>query len=95
VAIGQIVEQDNEMKVAFSVLNSSSKTIELLPPQIQLAGDTKDRHSRAIKAEPLAIKTYRMTSRRLAPGEKTDAGASAALSARVGDKCVFRKQRPG
>jgi hypothetical protein len=72
VAIGQIVEQDNEMKVGFSVLNSSSKTIELLPPQIQLAGNTNGRHSRGIKAEPVGIKTYRMTSRRLAPGEKTD-----------------------
>jgi hypothetical protein len=72
VAIGQIVEQDNEMKVGFSVLNSSSRTIELLPPQIQLAGNAKDGHSRAIKAEPVGIKTYKMTSRRLAPGEKTD-----------------------
>ncbi len=72
VAIGRIVEQDSEMKVAFSVLNSSSKTIELLPPQIQLAGNTQDRHRRTIKAEPVAINTYRMASRRLAPGEKTD-----------------------
>ena len=72
VAIGQIVEQDSEMNVAFSVLNSSSKTIELLPPQVQLAGNTKEKHSRTIKAEPVAIKTYKMTSRRLAPGEKID-----------------------
>jgi hypothetical protein len=72
VAIGQIVEQDSEMNVAFSVLNSSSKTIELLPPQVQLAGNTKEKRSRTIKAEPVAIKTYKMTSRRLAPGEKID-----------------------
>ena len=72
VAIGRIVEQDSEMKVAFSVLNSSSKMIELLPPQIQLAGNTQDRHRRTMQAEPVAIKTYRMASRRLAPGEKTD-----------------------
>ena len=72
VAIGEIVEQDNQMRVAFSVRNASSKTIELLPPQIQLVGNAKDRHSKAIKAEPVGIQDYKMTSRRLAPGEKTD-----------------------
>jgi len=38
VAVGRITEKDQQMTVAFSVLNASSKTIELLPPQIQLAG---------------------------------------------------------
>ena len=58
--------------MAFSVQNSSSRTIELLPPQIQLSGTAKEKHRKAIKAEPVAIKSYRMTSRRLAPGAITD-----------------------
>ena len=60
------------MTVAFSIQNSSSRTIELLPPQIQLAGASKNKHGKTIKAEPVAIKDYRMTSRRLAPGASTD-----------------------
>jgi len=60
------------MTVAFSVLNSSPRTIELLPPQIQLAGTAKKKHGKTIKAEPIAIKDYRITSRRLAPGSGTD-----------------------
>ena len=51
------------MTVSFSVLNSSSRTIELLPPQIQLSGTAKEKHRKAIKAEPVAIKDYRMNSR--------------------------------
>jgi hypothetical protein len=58
--------------VAFSVLNASANTIELLPPQIELTDTTKNRHHKAIKAEPVAIKSYRLTSRKLAPGERTD-----------------------
>ena len=56
----------------FSVLNSSSRTIELLPPQMQLAGKSKDKHSKTIKAELVAIKDYRLTARRLVPGARAD-----------------------
>jgi hypothetical protein len=44
----------------------------MLPPQIQLAGTSKDKHRKAIKAEPVAIKDYWITSRRLAPGARAD-----------------------
>jgi hypothetical protein len=57
---------------SFAVLNSSARTIEVLPPQIQLAGTSKDKHRKAIKAEPVAIKDYWITSRRLAPGARAD-----------------------
>jgi len=72
VAVGRTQENAQEMTVKFFVLNSSPRTIELLPPQIQLAGTSKDKHKGAIKAEPLAIKEYRLTSRRLPPGGKTE-----------------------
>ena len=73
VAVGPTAEKEQEMAVRFAVLNSSARTIELLPPQIQLAGTSRDKHRKAIKAEPVAIKDYWMTSRRLAPGARTDA----------------------
>jgi hypothetical protein len=72
VSVGRSSRSGDDMTVAFSVLNSSSKTVELLPPQIELTDTTKDHHHKAIKAEPVAIKSYRLTSRRLAPGERAD-----------------------
>jgi hypothetical protein len=72
VAVGQALEKEQQMAVPFAVLNSSARTIEVLPPQIQLAGTSKGKHRKAIKAEPVAIKDYWITSRRLAPGARAD-----------------------
>lgn len=72
VAVGETTEKEQQTSVQFAVLNGSRRTMELLPPQIQLAGATKDKHRKAIKAEPVAIKDYRMTTRRLAPGARAD-----------------------
>ena len=72
VAVGRATGSDERMTVTFSVLNSSPKTIELLAPQIQLAGTSKKKHGKAIKAEPVAIKEYQMTARRLRPGARAD-----------------------
>src|ERR1700678_318860 len=70
VAVGQAIEKEQQMPVPFSVLNPSARTMEVLPPQIQLAGTSKDKHRKAIKAEPVAIKDYWITSRKLAPGPR-------------------------
>jgi len=72
VAVGRITEKDQQMTVEFSVLNASSKTIELLPPQIQLAGKSNEKHKKTVKAEPVPIKDYTMTIRRLPPGARAD-----------------------
>ena len=72
VAIGRITEKDQQMTVEFSVLNASSKTIELLPPQIQLAGTSKEKQKKTVKADPVPIKDYTMTIRRLPPGARAD-----------------------
>ena len=72
VAVGQTTEKEQQMAVPFAVLNASARTIEVLPPQIQLAGTSRDKHRKAIKAEPVAIKDYWMTARRLAPGARAD-----------------------
>lgn len=72
VAAGQPTERDQDMTVPFAVLNSSERTIELLPPQIQLAGKSNDKHLKAIKAEPVAIKNYWITTRKLGPGARAN-----------------------
>jgi hypothetical protein len=72
VAVGRVTEKDQQMTVEFSVLNASSKTIELLPPQIQLAGRSNDKHKKTVKADPVPIKDYTITIRRLPPGATAD-----------------------
>ena len=72
VAVGPPVEREGEMAVPFAVLNNSKRTVEILSPQIQLDGTSRERYRKAIKAEPVAIKDYSMTTRRLAPGARAD-----------------------
>jgi hypothetical protein len=69
-ALGASVKHDQQTVLAFSVLNSSNRTIELLPPQLELVGS--GHKGKRIKAEPVPISEYHMTSRRLAPGERAD-----------------------
>jgi hypothetical protein len=72
IAVGRATEKEEQMAVPFAVLNSSARTIEVLPPQVHLAGTSRDKHHKAIKAEPVAIKDYWMTTRKLAPGARAN-----------------------
>ena len=72
VAIAGIEEKGSDMTVAFSIANNSPRTIELLPPQVQLSGTAKQKHHKAIKAEPVAVKEYRLAAQRLPPGATTE-----------------------
>jgi hypothetical protein len=72
VAVGGTEEKGSEMTVAFSIANNSLRTIELLPPQVQLSGTAKQKRHKAIKAEPIAVKDYRLAARRLPPGATTE-----------------------
>ncbi len=72
VAVGQTTETEQQMSVAFAVFNASGRVIEILPPQLELAATAKDKHRKAIKAEPVAIRDYWLSARRLGPGERAD-----------------------
>jgi len=71
-AVGASVSRGHETIVGFSILNDTKRTIELLPPQIELVGSARGKKDKQIKAEPIPVSEYRMTSRRLAPGERAD-----------------------
>lgn len=71
-AVGASVKHEHQTVLGFSILNSSNRTIELLPPQVELTGTGHGKGSKRIKAEPVAVSEYRMTTRRLAPGERAD-----------------------
>jgi hypothetical protein len=95
VAVGQTTEKEQRMAVPFAVLNASARTIEVLPPQIQLAGTSRDKHRKAIKAEPVAIKDYWMTT----PGSLPEAGpmdwrcSNGQVSRNPGKDCYWRLPR--
>lgn len=72
VSIGESVERDHRTSLGFSVLNRSKRVIELLPPQLELSGAKSGAGPKRIKAEPVAIAEYRITTRRLAPGQRAD-----------------------
>ncbi len=72
VAAGLPADNPQGMLVPFAVVNSSGEPFEVLPPQIELASSSRDKHRKVLKAEPVAIKDYRISSRRLAPGARAD-----------------------
>jgi len=73
VAVGRITENNQQMTVAFSVQNASPRTIELLAPQVQLAGTSKGKHGKPVKADQVAVTEYAITARRLPPRARADA----------------------
>jgi hypothetical protein len=71
VAIGDVTEDGEQMMVAFSVLNNTGETIELLSPQVELSGPSKQ-HGTKTKAEPIAVADYVLTARSMSPGSRAD-----------------------
>ena len=60
----------------FSALNPTNRSILIMPPQVQLGGKVKSgktiRRSRWTIAEQLPVLSFRLSKRRLAPGERAD-----------------------
>ncbi len=75
VGIGQVAEDGSRLIVSFSVTSSKSEPAELVPPQVQLSGQTKSgilRRTRWTTVQQLPVETYRMSERRLDPGGRID-----------------------
>jgi hypothetical protein len=72
VAVGAVREDGEQMMVAFSVLNNTGETIELLSPQVELSGPSKRQHGTKTKAEPIAVADYVLTARSMSPGTRAD-----------------------
>ncbi len=74
--VSEVIDQGSTVVVLFSALNAEDHAVELMPPQIQLGGVTKTgkivRKSRWTIAEQLPITDFRMSRRRLGPGERAD-----------------------
>jgi len=75
VSIGEVMEEGSRLIVPFSVISRASEVIELVPPQVQLSGQTKPgifRRGRYTTVQQLPVETYRLSQRRMGPGERVD-----------------------
>ena len=74
--ISEVLDGGQQVIVLFSVLNTSKHTILLMPPQIQLGGQDKSgkliKHEHWSTAEQLAVMDFRLSRRRIGPGERAD-----------------------
>ena len=70
-AVGESAEEGNQTVVGFSLVNHSKEIVELLPPQVQISGRAGN-GGKQTRAEPIAVSEYRMTLRRLRPGQRAD-----------------------
>jgi hypothetical protein len=75
VSIGQVIEVGSQLIVLFSVVGPEAVDVELVPPQVQLAGRTSSGiFGRAgwTTAQQLPVQKYVMSSRRLAVRGRVD-----------------------
>ena len=73
--VSEVIDGGQQVIVLFSAVNPTQHAILLVPPQVQLGGKTKRgklHRSRWTTAEQLAVEDFRLSTRRLAPGERAD-----------------------
>jgi hypothetical protein len=74
--ISQVIDRDERVVVLFSVVDTGRNPILLMPPQVQLGGKQETgrliRHERWSTAEQLTVTDFRLSRRRLGPGERAD-----------------------
>jgi hypothetical protein len=73
-SIGEVRQWNNQVAVSYSVLNPSDQPVEIVPPQIQIAGRklTKKKEGKGITSDQLEIREYRLSKTRLEAGERVD-----------------------
>jgi len=74
--VSRVIDQGQQVIALFSIVNSSHHAVLLMPPQVQLGGKLTSgkliRRSHWSTAEQLAVLDFRLTTRRLGPGERAD-----------------------
>lgn len=74
--ISEVVDQGRTVVVLFAVVNPQAQAVEVMAPQVQLAGKIRKgkliRRSRWGSSEQLPVKDYRLSRRRLGAGERLD-----------------------
>jgi hypothetical protein len=74
--VSEVIDQGSEVVILFSVLNVQDHAVQLMPPQIQLAGQLKKaaivHHKIWSNSEQLPVEAFRLSRRRLGTGERAD-----------------------
>lgn len=72
--VSEVIDGGQQVVVLFSIVNPTKHAILLTPPQVQLGGSVSTRFhgARWTTAEQLPIEDFRLSTRRLAPGERAD-----------------------
>ena len=74
--ISEVLDGGQQVIVLFSVVNTSTHAILLMPPQVQLGGQEKSgkviKHEHWSTAEQLPVADFRMSRRRIGPNERAD-----------------------
>jgi hypothetical protein len=74
--VSEVLDHGKEVVVLFSVVNLQEHSVELMPPQVQLGGKVKKgkivQHMVWSTSEQLPVEDFRMSRRRIGPGERAD-----------------------
>ena len=74
-AVGDVRQWHNETVVSYSILNASDQPVEIVPPQIQIAGRkaaNKKKQGNGVISDQLEIRDYRLSATRIEPRERAD-----------------------
>lgn len=74
-SLGDIRQWGNRTIVSYSIYNSSDHPVEIVPPQVQIAGHKrkkKKKEGKAVISDQLEVRYYRISATRLGPGERVD-----------------------
>ena len=75
-SVGGVRQWKNETMVAYSIFNNSDASVEIVPPQIQIAGrkpdKKKSKKSKGILSDQMEIRDYKLSTTRLEPGTRAD-----------------------
>ena len=74
-AIGDVRQWHNETVVSYSILNASEQPVEIVPPQIQIAGrkaTKKKKQGKGVISDQLEIRDFRLSATRIEPRERAD-----------------------
>jgi hypothetical protein len=73
-SVGDIRQWSNQTIVSYSIYNDSSQPVEIVPPQIQMAGRQvkKKKEGKGIISDQLEIREYRLSATRIEPGGRAD-----------------------
>lgn len=74
--VSEVIDEGREVVVLFSVVNVQDHAVDLMPPQIQLAGKIKKgaivKHKVWANSEQLPVEEFRISQRKLGPGDRAD-----------------------